>query len=151
MQRLIDWALRLPVLNRMEREEAVKLAWYIVIGGVTYIINNVLLFLFRRKMGLEDTASVALSYLLTTVCHFFLHNTLTFRKSRESLRRKCLGHFVVSAINYVMGVTAAAFVLGYVYDSNLLATACSTAVTFLAGYFLLNKFVYKLHTERGKD
>lgn len=129
-------------------EEVRKLIWYIIIGAVTYAINNLLLLLFRRTCHMEDIVAVALSFLLTSVCHFLLHNKITFRSSRERLRKKLTGHIMVSVINYFIGVAITTFVLRYIVDSNLFATACSTASTFLIGFVLLNRFVYKL---QGKE
>lgn len=129
-------------------EEIQKLVWYVIIGVVTYVINNLLLLLFRRVFLVRDIFAVALSFLLTSVCHFFLHNGITFRKSAETLQKKLAGHAVVTVINYFVGVTTATLVLRYIADSNLFATACSTAVTFVMGFTLLNRFVYKLQNNR---
>lgn len=129
-------------------EEVRKLIWYIIIGAVTYAINNLLLLLFRRTCRMDDIIAVALSFLLTNVCHFWLHNKITFRNSRERLKKKLTGHAMVSVINYFIGVAITTFVLRYIVDSNLFATACATATTFLVGFVLLNRFVYKL---QGKE
>lgn len=130
--------------------EVWKLIWYIIIGVITYVINNLLLLLFRRTCHMEDIIAVAFSFLLTSVCHFLLHNKITFRNSRERLRKKLAGHAMVSVINYFIGVAIATLVLRYIVDSNLFATACSTAATFLIGFVLLNRFVYRLQENTGE-
>ncbi len=149
MERFMDALLRLPFLNRMEREEAVKLIWYTVIGVITYGINNILLFTFRRVIR-QDVISVALSFFLTNMCHFVLHNKITFKQSAESTQRKIMGYLAVVIVNYAAGVTVTTLILKFVIDNNFIATACSSGTTLLIGYFLLNNFVYKLHTERRK-
>ena len=133
------------------REEDVrKFTWYIIIGAITYVINNLFLLLFRQIYHMEDIFAVALSFFLTSVCHFLLHNKITFRDSKEKLRKKMTGHAMVSVANYFIGVAVATFVLRYIMDSNLFATACSTAATFLIGFVLLNRFVYK-YQEKEKE
>ena len=124
-------------------DRAYRLFWYIVIGFLTYALNNYLLFTFRGTNKFSDTVSVAMAFFITSLCHFVLHNTITFRKSSQSFRKKFLGHLTVVIINYIAGVTTAALTLKYIWDNNFFATACSTAVTFTLGYGLFNKFVYK--------
>lgn len=141
----------ISMLLRNRKDEIQKLFWYIIIGVVTYIINNLFLVLFRRVFQIKDIIAVALSFLLTSICHFFLHNGITFRKSGESMKKKATGHAAVTFINYFVGVTITTFILRHVADNNLFATACSTGVTFVLGYVLLNRFVYRLQGKRERN
>ena len=125
------------------REKITQLLWYIVIGILTYLLNNFLLFIFRKKIFLGDSASVMLAFLITALCHFILHNTITFRKSTRNFKAKFTGHAIVTVLNYFAGSATAVLVLKFIIDSNWIATACSTFVTFCLGYGLFSKFVYK--------
>ena len=127
----------------MNRESIIRLSWYIIIGILTYFLNNFLLFTFRASGKFSDTVSVAFSFLITSLCHFILHNAITFRKSRRKFGAKFIGHVAVTVLNYFAGVITAALTLRFVCDNNWLATAFSTAVTFILGYSLFNRFVYR--------
>ena len=127
----------------MNRESIMRLSWYVIIGILTYFLNNFLLFRFRASGKFSDTVSVALSFLITAICHFILHNTITFRKSRRRFSEKFIGHAAVTVLNYFAGVITAALTLRFICNNNWVATACSTAVTFILGYSLFNRFVYR--------
>lgn len=116
---------------------------YVCIGGLTYMLTNLALYVFRRIFHMPDGPSVMVSYALVTVCHFLMHNFITFKGSKAPLRDKLGGHLIVSVINYVIGVSIVTFVIRYIADNNIIATACSTAVTFLLGFTLLDRFVYQ--------
>ena len=128
----------------MRRESVVRISWYVIIGIFTYFLNNFLLFRFRASEKFSDTVSVALSFLITSICHFILHNTITFRKSRIRLSAKFIGHVAVTVLNYFAGVMTAALTLWLICDNNWIATALSTVVTFVLGYGLFNRFVYRM-------
>jgi putative flippase GtrA len=122
-----------------------KIVWYAIIGLITFVITNVCLYIFRRLFLLEDVLSVAFSYALGTACHFLLHNIITFKESTEPFKRRLGGHLTVAVINYFIGVGITTAVIKFIIDSNIVATSCSTAVTLLLGYTMLNRFVYKTY------
>ncbi len=127
----------------MNRESLTRLLWYIIIGFLTYFLNNFLLFTFRDSGYFSDFEAVALAFLITSICHFILHNTITFRKSKRNFSTKLIGHAIVTMLNYLAGVATAAFTLKFICNNNWAATACSTAVTFVLGYTLFNRVVYR--------
>jgi len=145
MRFIVSLLVKFPLLRNISADSAYKLVWYTIIGVITFVITNVCLYIFRRMLVWADVASVAFSYALATVCHFLLHNTITFKGSIEPLRHRLGGHLIVSAINYFIGVGVTTSVIKFVIDSNIIATGFSTAVTLLLGYTMLNRFVYKLH------
>lgn len=129
------------------RSQGTKMVLYLCIGGFTYLLTNLLMYVLRRILCLPDSLAVMISYALVTVCHFLLHNFITFKGSQASLREKLGGHLLVSFINYVIGVIIAIFVIRCLADNHMIATACSTSVTFLLGFTLLDRFVYQ---QKGK-
>lgn len=149
MWQLVRFLHKLPLVDKIKTATLYQWLWYTLIGAITFAVTNALLFVFRRLLALPDVLSVMISYAIMTVCHFLLHNNLTFRQSEVPLRNKLSGHLVVSIVNYFVGVAITAFVLKCFIDSNLIATAISTSVTFLLGFTLLNRFVYKL-CEKGE-
>jgi putative flippase GtrA len=148
---MINLLIKFRPLNNISPDSIYKLVWYTIIGAITFVIVNVCLYVFRRLLGWPDVLSVAFSYGLTTVCHFLLHNTITFKGSTEPFKLRLGGHIIVSVINYFIGVGVTTAVIKYVIDNNIIATGCSTAVTLLLGYTMLNRFVYRTYkTVQGK-
>lgn len=150
MWRLAQFLHKLPLMDKVKDTTLHQWLWYTLIGAITFVVTNMLLFIFRRLLALPDVLSVMISYALMTVCHFILHNNLTFRKSMVPLRNKLSGHLAVSLINYFVGVTITMLILKVFIDSNLIATAISTSVTLVLGFTLLNRFVYKLYAKGKK-
>jgi putative flippase GtrA len=60
------------------------------------------------------------------------------------------GHLAVAVLNYFIGVAISTAMLKYIVDNHIVATVCSTAATFLFGFVLLDRFVYKMNNG-GKD
>lgn len=133
-------------MTESEKENLIRLSCYVVIGGIAYGMNNVLLFIFRGEKSFNDNVAVALAFFITSTFNFVMHNAITFRKSKQNIKRKLIGHITVTIINYFAGVTTAILTLRFIMDNNFLATACSTAVTFSLGYGLFNRFVYKTNS-----
>jgi hypothetical protein len=71
-----------------------------------------------QKLVWTDVPSIAFSYVLAIVCHYFIG----------------------------VGVTTA--IIKCVIDSNIIATGGSTVVTLLLWYTMLNRFVYKTNKIR---
>jgi len=142
---VINLLLKFPLLKSLSADSVYKLVWYTVIGAITFVITNVGLYVFRRRLVWSDVLSVASSYALATICHFLFHNAITFRRSNEPLSRRLGGHMIVSVINYLIGVVVTTSVIRFVIDNNIIAAGCSTAVTMVLGYTMLNRFVYKTH------
>jgi putative flippase GtrA len=145
MWRIINLLLKFPVFRNTPADSVYKIVWYAIIGSITFVISNVCLYVFRRLLAWADVPSVALSYALTTICHFVLHNTITFKGSSEPFKHRLGGHLTVSVINYFIGVGVTTAVIKFIVDNNIIATGCSTAVTLLLGYTMLNRFVYKTY------
>ena len=102
-------------------------------------------YVFRRLLVWADVPSIAFSYIIAVVCHFLLHNIITFKDSTEPFKRRLGGHLIVAVINYFIGVGVTTAVIKFIVDNNIVATGCSTAVTMLFGFMMLNRFVYKTH------
>jgi len=151
MQRIINSLLKFPLLKNISADSMYKFIWYIIIGAITFTITNICLYIFRRLLVWADVQSIALSYILAVTCHFLLNNTITFRESNESFRHRLGGHIIISVINYFIGVGVATVVIKLIIDSNIIATICSTAVTLLIGYTVLNRFVYKTYKTAQED
>jgi len=145
MWRIINLLFKLPVLRNTSVDSVYKIVWYTIIGSITFVISNVCLYVFRRLLVWADVPSVAFSYAFATVCHFLLHNTITFKGSTEPFKRRLGGHLTVAVINYFIGVVVTTAVIRFIVDNNIVATGCSTAVTLLFGFTMLNRFVYKTH------
>jgi len=145
MWRIINLLLKFPVLRNTPSDSVYKIVWYTIIGAITFVITNMCLYVFRRLLVWADVPSIAFSYILAVVCHFLLHNMITFKDSIEPFKRRLGGHLIVSVINYFVGVGVTAATIKYVIDNNIIATGCSTAITFLLGYMMLNRFVYKTY------
>jgi len=67
------------------------------------------------------------------------------RSATEPFKHRLGGHIIVSVINYFIGVGVTTAVIKFIVDNNIIATGCSTAVTLLLGYTMLNRFVYKTY------
>jgi putative flippase GtrA len=145
MQYIVNSLLKFPLLKNISADSMHRYVWYTIIGAITFVISNVCLYIFRRLLVWADVPSVAFSYALTTVCHFLLHNAITFRGSTEPLRHRLGGHLTVSVINYFIGVGVTTAIIKFVVDNNIIASGCSTAVTLFLGYTMLTRFVYKPH------
>jgi len=152
MRRIINLLIKFPLLKNISADSMYKFVWYAIIGAITFIIVNVCLYIFRRSLVWADVPSIALSYVIAVICHFLLNNRITFKMSNESFRHRLGGHIIISVINYFIGVGITAAVIKIIIDSNIIATGCSTAVTMLLGYTMLNRFVYKTYktTQEGK-
>jgi len=150
-QRIVNLIVRFPPLRNIPADSVYKLVWYAIIGVITFVIANVCLYIFRRVLFLADVPSIALSYALTMVCHFLLHNTITFKESNEPIKNRLGGHLIVSIVNYFIGVGVTAVIIKFVVDNNIIATGCSIMVTLLLGYAMLNRFVYKTYKTAQGD
>jgi putative flippase GtrA len=146
MRHIVNLFLKLPI-KYISADSVYRIVWYAIIGAITFVITNICLYVFRKLLVWADIPSVAFSYALVTACHFLLHNVITFKGSTEPLRNRLGGHLIVSVINYFIGVGITTAVIKFIVDSNIIATASSTAVTLLFGYTILNKFVYKIVQE----
>ena len=151
MRRIVNLLMKFPPLRNIPNDSVYKLVWYAIIGVITFVIANVCLYVFRKMLFLADVPSIALSYALATVCHFLLHNTITFKGSNEPIKKRLGGHLIVSIVNYFIGVGVTTVVIKLVIDNNIIATGCSTAVTLLLGYAMLNRFVYKTYKTAQRD
>ena len=139
------------MLNRIPAKTIGKLIWYFAVGVLMLILTNVLLYICRGLLQWPDVPSVAAAFALTTVLHFLIHNSVTFKDSKNPLARRLNGHLLVSVMNYFIGVAATTVVLKFVIDSNLIATVFSAAVTFFIGFVLLDRFVYGSSGKGKKD
>jgi len=151
MRRIVNLIMKLLPLKNIPVDTMYKLVWYAIIGVITFVIANVCLYIFRRLLIWADVLSIALSYVLAVICHFMLHNIITFKDSTEPFKRRLSGHLIVSIINYFIGVGVTAAVIKFIVDNNIIATGCSTAVTLLLGYTMLNKFVYNTYRSMQED
>ncbi len=140
------WAKSLMIKGETMR----KLGMYSFIGLLTFLVTNILLYVFREILQIPDGISVMIAYAIAALFHFWFHNNLTFKESRESLGNKLKGHMLVSILNYFIGTAVATEGIKFISDNSIVATALSTAVTYLLGFVMLNRFVYKLNTEREK-
>ena len=120
-----------------------KFGMYSFIGLLTFLVTNILLYIFREIFKVSDGMSVMVAYAIAALSHFGLHNNLTFKESRESLGNKLKGHMLVSVFNYFIGTAAATAAIRYISDNSIVATAFSTAVTYFLGFVMLDRFVYK--------
>ncbi len=120
-----------------------KFGMYSFIGLLTFLVTNILLYIFREIFKVSDGMSVMVAYAIAALFHFGLHNNLTFKESRESLGNKLKGHMLVSVFNYFIGTAAATAAIRYISDNSIVATAFSTAVTYFLGFVMLDRFVYK--------
>jgi putative flippase GtrA len=145
MQYIVNFLLKFPLLRNISADSMYRYVWYTIIGAITFVVTNAFLYVYRRLLVWADVPSVAFSYALATICHFLLHNAITFKGSTESLRHRLGGHLTVSVINYFIGVGVTTAVIKVVFDNNIIASGCSTVVTLFLGYAMLTRFVYKLH------
>jgi len=143
MRSIINLIMKLPLLKNISADLVYKLVWYAVIGVITFGITNICLYIFRKMLVWADLPSIALSYILAVICHFILHNIITFKESKEPLKHRLSGHLVVSIIIYFIGVGVTTIVIKFIIDNSIIATGCSTALTLLLGYTMLNRYVYK--------
>jgi putative flippase GtrA len=151
MKQIMIIASKLPIIRALPEKTIEKLFLYVVIGMLTLFINFGFLYFFRQVVKFLDLVAVMLSFAFTAMCHFLLHNAITFRKSTEAFGHKITGHLLVSVFNYFIGVSVAMLVIRFVCDSNLLAAVCSAAVTFIVGFVSLHRLVYKTHKENEED
>ena len=145
MKCIINLLLKFPLLKNTSADSLYRYIWYTIIGAITFVITNVCLYISRRLLVWADILSVVSSYTFSTVCHFLLHNAITFKSSTEPLRSRLSGHLTVSVINYFIGVGVTTVTIKFIVDNNIIATCFSTAVTLFLGYKMLTRFVYKLH------
>jgi putative flippase GtrA len=116
---MINLLLKFPLLKNISVNSVHKLVWYAIIGAITFVITNMCLYVFRRLLVWADVPSIAFSYIFAVVCHFLLHNIVTFKDSTEPFKRRLGGHLTVSVFNYFIGVGVATAVIKYVIDNNI--------------------------------
>jgi putative flippase GtrA len=119
--------------------EILKFAKFLCVGGITFCVHTLALWVFKRRLGYGDVLSSVLAYLPAVSVHFTLNNIFTFRDSTAGYKRRLLGYAFTAGCSYVIAVLVNVGTLKYIYDSVLLATALSTCCTTAFTYSALSR------------
>jgi putative flippase GtrA len=114
---------------------------YLVIGGGLAIAYTAAIWWFHLQLGYPRDATVALAFVCTTLCHFFLNRALTFQAAEGPQHRQASEQFlrflVVVAVNLAITHVSVRLLTEAFGVPVLFATTVTIGLTVVTG-FLLN-------------
>ena len=137
--------LRLP--DFLKNEELKKFLRFSIVGGTSFVINTSLQWFVRRVLLYENYISIAVVFLIVSVCHFLLNNFFAFRDNNTQYKRKIIAYLLFLAGSTLLSSALLYIFLTYIYDNVLIGSATVTAVMMMVNYVILNKFVFKQSEE----
>jgi len=129
---LTSWVDRLPLPVR--RVVSRELVGFAILGGFTFGIDLVLLWLLLRHTALPIPVAVSASYLVAFGINFLLNRTVNFR-SHAPVGRQALRYAVVVAGDYgfTVGITSILTDVGWDFRlARVTAATCVALFTYTA-------------------
>ena len=117
---------------------------FLLIGGLTFIIYFVILWILFSLARLNYVGAVAIAYLAAIIFHFLTNRKITFNAGGTKFRYQILRYLSVALINYIiqLGVIRICYEM-YGIDFYI-STFFGVMSTMITGYFLMNSWVFKV-------
>ncbi|GHV89643.1 hypothetical protein AGMMS50268_01460 [Spirochaetia bacterium] len=126
------------------QDKFIKLFKYLLVGGTVFCIQTTLLWLFKRKLTMENKMAVTIAYISATAIHFLLNNFFTFLGSVVEYKRRIIGYLFTAGCNFIIAFLVSNLLFKYVIDNVLIVNIISVSSTTLFGFLVLSKIVYKI-------
>ncbi len=151
---LVDWLLRLPVINRLgldrRRHEIVRFLKFASVGTVGMVVDFTVLNICHLVLGLPLLVSNSISFTTAVVSNFTWNRMWTFPESRQRPLATQLGQFALVNViglminNAVLWIIVHAIddIVPYPYDYNL-AKAVAIGVVLFWNYGANRAWTYR--------
>jgi putative flippase GtrA len=129
----------------------VKKFKFLFIGGTTFIINYITLFIFKHYLKFGDNLSFSMSFFLGIIYHFSMNKFFVFEEKKISvLKYQIIQYIILTLVNYCinMGIIN---LLKLINITIYLGFIISTLVTLLNTYFVMNKLIFKKKMEEKNE
>jgi putative flippase GtrA len=116
---------------------------FLFIGGTTFIINYITLFVFKSLIKLGDNVSFTLSFSIGVIYHFSMNKFFVFKEKKLiNLRYQIIQYAILTMFNYLtnLGIIN---LLKFFNITIYIGIIIATIVTMLLTYFVMNKLIFK--------
>lgn len=126
-------------VNKMNKNE-LKIIIFILVGGISALIDVGGLYILNKLMLLDGTISVTIAFMLGLIFNYFCHTYFTFNKSVAA--GNLIKYLMVVLINYLTTVLLI-YLMQAVYIDIIIAKVITLPIVAVITFLLSNKWVYK--------
>jgi len=130
-------------LKRYLTEHRMQLAKFATVGAITFGINFSSFHFFFGISRWDYRVAVSLAYVITVICHFWLHRFFTFGASEQRIFHNAGKYVLLMILNYALTVAIVGLVVELAGLSPYLGVIASTVGTALMSFFVMKYFVFK--------
>jgi putative flippase GtrA len=131
-------------------DNRIRLLKYLLVGGSDFVLHTFILWLFLRKIFMQEQVGITVAYIISIAYHFLFNNFFTFGDSKSSYKRRITGYLIMVGINYVINMSVNSVMLKLV-NNVLFANFAAVACTTLFGFLVLNRLVFKSDNIKQSD
>lgn len=115
---------------------------FVLIGIVTFGINNGLFLLSFGYLKFDYNFSVSLSYFITVACHFYLNKNIAFQANEVRTLIAFPKYLMLLLLNYMITLSCMFLVVEVFHLSPYFGIPASTVLTLFTSFFIMNHFVF---------
>lgn len=120
---------------------------FLFIGGTTFLLNYITLFIFKSILRMNDNLSFTLSFSIGVIYHFSMNKFFVFKEKKLiNLRYQIIQYAILTTFNYLTNlgiINLLKFFKITIYIGIIMATIVTMALTF----FVMNKLIFKKDAE----
>ncbi len=130
-------------MTLFDKLKSIKILKYLVVGGITFFLYYLFIWLFFNYLEYSYLTAISLSYFIAVSIHFLLNRNLTFNANKSDVKLHLIKYSFITLFNY--SIQFSIIYVGYNLLSVNLYISCfiGIIVTIISGYFLMDIWVFK--------
>ena len=120
-----------------------KLFRFVVVGVITFLINNFLFWVFQSKFHFFYEVSITFAFFLTVAFHFSLNRFFTYSLRSEGARFFAIPKYLIMlVINYLITLSVVFLTVNFLGLSAYFGIFFSTVSTAFSSFLIMNHYVF---------
>ena len=118
---------------------------YGLVGLATASVYFIVMWLSSEVIGWNYRIAISLAYFVSTIVHYCLNRSLTFRAYSGGHIIQLGRYLVAWVINYCLTMIVVVFCVEKLGLSTYLGVCFAVIITICSGFFLLSKWVFRIN------